>query len=149
MGCAISEGIRKAKTACRATGNKIKKYTDAAIALKLILLDCLVGSVLMCGLHIIPLHRSRIIQIQSFYSRCIRSLLQERCTELGKKPLIDYTLIEQYNIPAVESIIQHLLYRMYISWKTALSISYTNNAQYMHNRIEHINRNRGTEYGNQ
>ena len=68
MGCAISEGIRKAKSPWRATRNKIKKYTEAGCKLKLILLDPLVGSVLMYGLHITPLRRTQIVKLQSFYS---------------------------------------------------------------------------------
>ena len=66
MGSAVSEGIRKATIAWRITRNKINKYTDSDKKLKIILLGSLVGGVLMYGLRVIPLNRSKITKIQSF-----------------------------------------------------------------------------------
>ena len=93
------------------------KYTDSDNRLEIILLDSLVGSVLMCGLRIIPLNHSHITEIQSFYSGCIRSLIQGRYADLGRKHLINYNIREIHNIPTIEGRLLYQRLRMYINWK--------------------------------
>ena len=136
---AVNENIRKAKCAWHASRNKIKKYMEADPQLKLILLQSLVQSVLLYSLSLLPLKAAQVDQLQIFYSKCIRFLLEKRYSELDGKPKSNYVLRDTHNIPTIDSKLRYYRIRTYANWKNAMSIAYLNNMNFAHEQLNTIN----------
>ena len=117
---AVSGRLRKAKMAGRMARNRSNKYIDDDPQLKIIPIRSLIGSILFYSLHIQPLPHTQIANLQSFHSGRIRRIAQKRYSELEQKPISNYEIREQYNIPTIESKLKYYSYKQYASWGTTL-----------------------------
>ena len=96
MDNAVTEVLRKEKTAWQMARSRIKKYIGVDPQLELIFRSALIGIILLYRINIQPLPRTQISKLQSFYSGFIRRVAKERYSELEHKRVSNYSFIEQF-----------------------------------------------------
>ena len=72
---AVEDRLALARQAWKKLKNTLIKNDKIDPKLKLLLFDSLVGSVLLYGLTTIKINKTKMAQIQSFYSGCLRFLI--------------------------------------------------------------------------
>ena len=127
-----------AKIAWHST-RKLKKYTDDVNKLKFTLLDSLVCSVLLYGLHLIPIQNAEAAKLHSFLLRTYKVDTTNQYTELDQKPPIDRTLGDSRNIPTDERKIKYPRYKMYENCENSISIAYLNSVTFINEQLNYIN----------
>ena len=121
------------------TWNRISKYIDSDPQLKLIFIHSIKGGTLFYSLNIQPLPGTQIAKLQSFYAGCIRRVTQKRYSKLEQKPIRNYEIREQYNIPTVGSKLKYYRYIQYASCETPRSIAYLNKKDYINEKLTLLN----------
>ena len=112
---AIKDRLKKAKNAWHAIKNKYITNKEINTKLRLQLFDSLIGSILLYSLHIIQLNKTSISKIQSFYSKCVRTISEGYYHENNIK-INNKTIRIKHNIPTIESKLHYyrmnMLYRL-------------------------------------
>ena len=133
---AIDDRIKKSKLARALIKRTFITYKNISARKRLILLDALIGIVLLYSITSLNRPNTNLVEIQSFYSSCIRGVTEgvrlDTSTE-KRNANLDIRTIHQ--IPPIKSKMRYLKITTFIKWEQALSIAYLNNVEEIDNAL--------------
>ena len=120
MNEAVDDRLNKAKGAWEMMNKKLLVNKSIKPNIKIRLFNALILRILLYGLQILPLKTKQLDKMQSFYSKCIRYIVNESYDH--KNPHVKLKTNQEinkiHNLSTIQSLLVKLRYKLYIGWKT-------------------------------
>ena len=125
----INDRIQKANAARGAIKGKSLGVYGINPAIRIMLFYALVTSILLYGLHIIPIRKGSMDTIQQFYSKCARIIIQGYYNSENAQ-IRNGIIRQKYNITTIGSKLKYFRLKTYYRWKRNDGANYLNDKEY-------------------
>ena len=123
----VNGRIIKANVAWGTVKNTFVADINIPIKPRLILFHALIGSVLFYGLHHLHISNTNLNKIQSFYSKCIRIIVNGNIPfNPNTRNETNESIRNTYNIFTIRSKLHYLKINTYLNWVKTLPLSCLN-----------------------